>query len=161
MQTEFHINIFDITILVGCKDTDFIWFNAHFRKKIIQKIPKITSKMDSGVITKNIYLVLGLKLTEEVQPDYVVLTLPIGKTHQENPSRKPIKKELMRMLILDFCKEPKSFLEIMNMLKLKDRVNLKRVYISPLIAEGLLTMTEPDNPTSRNQMYVATKAEKP
>ena len=26
-------------------------------------------------------------LSEEVQPDYVVLTLPIGKTHQENPSR--------------------------------------------------------------------------
>ena len=33
-------------------------------------------------------------LTEELQPDYVVLTLPVGKakTHQENPSRKPIKK---------------------------------------------------------------------
>ena len=109
------------------------------------------------------------KLTEEVQPDYVVLTLPIGnthqeknikKTHQENPPRKPIKKDLRRALILDFCKEPKSFLEIMNMLNLKDRVNFKRVYISPLISEGLLSMTEPDNPTSRNQMYVATKAEK-
>lgn len=68
---------------------------------------------------------------------------------------------MRRALILDFCKEPKSFLEIMNMLNLKDRVNFKRVYISPLITEGLLTMTEPDNPTSRNQMYVATKAEKP
>ena len=109
------------------------------------------------------------RLTEEVQPDYVVLTLPIGKTHQErpikkthqeNPSRKPIKKDLMRALILDFCKEPKSFLEIMSMLNLRDRVNFKRVYISPLIAEGLLSMTEPDNPTSRNQMYVATKTKK-
>lgn len=117
--------------------------------------------MDSGVITKNIYLVLGLKLTEEVQPDYVLLTLPIGKIIKKNPSRKPIKKELMRTLILNFCKEPKSFWEIMNMLHLKDRVNFKRVYISPLIAEGLLSMTEPDNPTSRNQMFVATKAEKP
>lgn len=28
------------------------------------------------------------RLTEEVQPDYVVLTLPIGKTRQENPIRK-------------------------------------------------------------------------
>lgn len=104
------------------------------------------------------------KLTEEVQPDYVVLTLPIGKTHQEKPIKKThqerLKKDLMRALILDFCKEAKSFLEIMNMLDLKDRVNFKRVYISPLIAKGLLTMTEPDNPTSRNQMYVATKAAK-
>ncbi len=32
------------------------------------------------------------RLTEEVQPDYVVLTLPIGKTRQENPIRKPDKK---------------------------------------------------------------------
>ena len=91
-----------------------------------------------------------------MQPDYVVLTLPIGKPHQE----RPIKKDLMRALILDFCKEPKNFLEIMNLLNLKDRVNFKRVYISPLIAEGLLSMTDPDTPTSRNQMYVATKAEK-
>ena len=49
----------------------------------------------------------------------------------------------MRALILDFCKEPKNFLEIMNLLNLKDRVNFKRVYISPLIAEGLLSMTDP------------------
>ncbi len=48
----------------------------------------------------------------------------------------------------------------MNLLNLKDRVNFKRVYISPLIAEGLLSMTDPDPPTSRNQMYVATKTEK-
>lgn len=47
----------------------------------------------------------------------------------------------------------------MNLLNLKDRVNFKRVYISPLIAEGLLSMTDPDTPTSRNQMYVATKTE--
>ena len=64
-------------------------------------------------------------------------------------------------MILDFCKEPKAFWEIMDMLNLKDRVNFKRVYIAPLIDEGLLAMTEPDNPTSRNQMYVTVKAEKP
>ena len=67
----------------------------------------------------------------ELQPDYVVLTLPVGKakTHQENPSRKPIKKthqenpsrnskmsskvEAKIKLILEFCSEPKSFIEIM------------------------------------------------
>ena len=78
----------------------------------------------------------------------------------------------------------------MDMLNLKDRVNFKRVYIAPLIEEaqgtsivqepyaaryvlafkevyiaplideGLLAMTEPDNPTSRNQMYITVKAEK-
>lgn len=47
------------------------------------------------------------------------------------------------------------------MLGLADKKNLMEVYITPMITEGLLSMTEPDNPTSRNQMYVATKAEKP
>ena len=57
-------------------------------------------------------------LTEELQPDYVVLTLPVGKakTHQENPSRNSkmsSKVEAKIKLILEFCSEPKSFIEIM------------------------------------------------
>lgn len=31
------------------------------------------------------------------------------------------------------------------------------VYINPMLATGVLKMTEPDNPTSRNQMYVTVK----
>ena len=107
-----------------------------------------------------------------MQPDYVVLTLPIGKTRQENPIgkpdkkeenpiRKPDKKETRRKQILEFCSKPKSSSDILKMLGLKDKENLMEVYITPMITEGLLSMTEPDNPTSRNQMYVATKAEKP
>ena len=54
----------------------------------------------------------------ELQPDYVVLTLPVGKakTHQENPSRNSkmsSKVEAKIKLILEFCPEPKSFIEIM------------------------------------------------
>ena len=111
----------------------------------------------------------------ELQPDYVVLTLPVGKakTHQENPSRKPIKKthqenpsrnskmsskvEAKIKLILEFCSEPKSFIEIMEHIGLKDRVSFKRLYIQRMLDEGLLKMTNPDNPTSRNQMYVTQK----
>lgn len=33
------------------------------------------------------------------------------------------------------------------------------VYINPMIDAGVLEMTEPDNPTSRNQMYVTVKVE--
>ena len=39
----------------------------------------------------------------------------------------------------------------MDLFKLKDRVNFKKRYIDPMIAEGLLAMTIPDNPT--NNMY--------
>lgn len=56
-----------------------------------------------------------------------------------------------------FCAEPKSLFEILQFLGLKNRENIMNVYINPMIAAGLLEMTEPDNPTSRNQMYVTAK----
>ncbi|WP_290453250.1 Fic family protein [uncultured Muribaculum sp.] len=63
------------------------------------------------------------------------------------------------MQILGFCVEPKSLFDIMQHLGLKDRKNVMEVYINPMIGAGVLEMTEPENPTSRNQMYVTAKAE--
>ena len=56
--------------------------------------------------------------------------------------------------ILTFCVEPKSLFDIMQRVGLKNRENFMDVYINPMLAAGMLKMTEPDNPTSRNQMYV-------
>ena len=61
--------------------------------------------------------------------------------------------------ILSYCTVPKSLVDIMSHLGLKDRVNFKRLYIDPLLAEGKLSMTEPDRPTSRNQKYMAVKCD--
>lgn len=112
-------------------------------------------------------------VAEKMRPDYVVLTLRLGtkphkkapqenptrkphkKTTQENDTRKPNKQELRKEQILAFCAEPKSLVEIMQYVELKDRKNVINVYINPMLAAGVLKMTEPDNPTSRNQMYVA------
>ncbi len=59
--------------------------------------------------------------------------------------------------ILEFCIEAKTFQEILDFTGLKDRVSFKRTYIEPLIMSGKLSMTEPENPTSRRQQYVAVK----
>ena len=77
---------------------------------------------------------------------------------EKNPTRKPDKKEVRRQQILEFCTEPRTSSDILDMLGLKDKENLMEVYINPMIAGNLLSMTEPDNPTSRNQMYVTIKA---
>ena len=53
--------------------------------------------------------------------------------------------------------EAKSFTEILELTGLKDRESFKHTYIDPLIAAGKLRMTEPDNPTSRNQKYISTQ----
>ena len=110
-------------------------------------------------------------VAEETRPDYVVLTLQLGmktpqenptrkphkKTPQENPTRKPHKQDLRKKQILEFCVEPKSLSDIMQHAGLKDRKNMISVYINPMIDAGVLEMTEPNNPTSRNQMYVTVK----
>lgn len=58
---------------------------------------------------------------------------------------------------MEFCIEPKSLLDILQHLRLKNRENLMNVCTNPMIGAGVLAMTEPDNPTSRNQMYVAVR----
>ena len=108
-------------------------------------------------------------VTEETRPDYVVLTMQLGqenptrkpdkKTRQENPTRKPGKQDLRKEQILKFCMAPKSLSDILQHLGLKNRENLMDVYINPMIGAGVLEMTEPDNPTSLNQMYVTAKAD--
>ena len=110
-------------------------------------------------------------VAEETRPDYVVLTMRIGgipqenparkprkKTPQENPARKLNKKDQRMRQILDFCQEPKTVFEILALLGLSDRMNLMRTYLNPMLAMGILAMTEPEKPTSRNQKYKTVKA---
>ncbi len=56
--------------------------------------------------------------------------------------------------ILEFCKEPREMSEIMKCLGYKNRRRFARDYIEPLLKQGVLIMTIPDKPTSRNQKYV-------
>lgn len=57
--------------------------------------------------------------------------------------------------ILEFCKEPRTASEILENLGLSDRKNLMGTYLNPMLETGILTMTEPETPTSRNQKYKA------
>jgi Fic family protein len=47
--------------------------------------------------------------------------------------------------------------ELMRKLELKDRVNFKRIYLDPALADGLIEMTIPDKPNSRLQKYRLTE----
>ena len=64
---------------------------------------------------------------------------------------------LVQEKILAFCQdEPKSVLEIGEMLCYRDRKTIRK-YINPLLAEGLLARTVPDKPNSRNQKYITAR----
>lgn len=48
---------------------------------------------------------------------------------------------------------PQSAVELMKKLKLKSRAGFYGNYLAPALEMGLVKMTEPDKPTSRNQKY--------
>ena len=48
---------------------------------------------------------------------------------------------------------PMTAKEIMNKLKIKSKETLRSTYLNPAIDEGLIALTIPDKPTSKNQRY--------
>ena len=55
--------------------------------------------------------------------------------------------------ITDFCTEPKSVAQIMDLLGWRDRTKFRNKFITPLIKIGILEMTIPEKPNSRLQKY--------
>lgn len=55
--------------------------------------------------------------------------------------------------IFEFCKLPKSVVEIADMLGVNDRRWVRKKYIAPFIGTKL-QMTIPDKPNSQNQKYI-------
>lgn len=58
--------------------------------------------------------------------------------------------DLLNVLTLDM---PLSSNEIMLKLGIKSKETLRKKYLDPAIEEGLIELTIPDKPTSKNQMY--------
>ena len=48
---------------------------------------------------------------------------------------------------------PMSALELMGKLGLKSRLTFRKNYLQPALEAGLIAMTDPNNPTNRNQRY--------
>lgn len=48
---------------------------------------------------------------------------------------------------------PMTSNELMKNLGLKSRKSFQENYLKPAVENGLIKMTEPDNPTSKNQRY--------
>lgn len=59
----------------------------------------------------------------------------------------------MVMMILDYCKEPKSVPEIMENFGFESKTSFKRKYLKGLLESGKLKRTLPDKPKSKNQKY--------
>ncbi len=56
-------------------------------------------------------------------------------------------------IILKFCVEPKTMIEIKNLLNIKSRQYISTNIIKPLIDDGRLEYTNKNNINARNQKY--------
>lgn len=74
---------------------------------------------------------------------------------QDTPQDTPQDDERISK-ILDFCNDPRSRQEIQDLISIKDVNHFRSKFLDPLLKEGLLKMTIPDKPTSKNQKYYST-----
>lgn len=56
-----------------------------------------------------------------------------------------------------FCIEKRSVTEMLSFMNLSDRTKFRKKYIYPLLDSGILQMTSPDKPNSREQRYFLTQ----
>jgi len=62
--------------------------------------------------------------------------------------------QVNKLLTIMSMDVPYSTIELMKLLEMKSRAAFKKNYLDPSIESGLIKMTIPDTPNSRNQRYV-------
>lgn len=56
--------------------------------------------------------------------------------------------------ILEYCREPRSKVEIVEYFGYKSTKSFTKLYLKPLLDQGQLEMTIPEKPNSKNQRYI-------
>ena len=79
------------------------------------------------------------------------------KTNIKTDKKTNIKKKIkpQEKDILNYCKEPRSLIEICDKFGFKDTRTFKKNYLNNLINDRKLQMTIPNQPRNRNQKYIA------
>ena len=75
------------------------------------------------------------------------------KVRQSTPQVSPQVTLQVRMLLDVLGNDVLSAAEIMERLTLRDRNSFRKRYLEPALENGLIEMTIPDKPRSRNQRY--------
>ena len=104
------------------------------------------------------YCAIGLSTAEGKSNRFILFMLSVIKKAIEdivNDSRNHYNhiSSQVGALLAVIESYPMTALELMEKLGLKSRVSFRKNYLQPALEAGLIGMTEPDKPTSRNQRY--------
>lgn len=86
-----------------------------------------------------------------------ITTETTDQVNRPSTDQVPTKSTDQVEMILNFCSEPRSKIEIMNYLDYKHKRSFTATYLKPLLEKGLLKMTIPDKPNSSKQKYITNK----
>ncbi|MBU2621661.1 MAG: hypothetical protein KKD92_05020 [Proteobacteria bacterium] len=75
----------------------------------------------------------------------------------DKPSAGPKELSSEQFRILKLCMDAKAIADLMKVFDRSNRTKFKKSLIEPLMAEGLLEMTEPGSPNSPTQKYRTTE----
>lgn len=123
-----------------------------------RRITEVCAKADVKVkfeIRKNGFMVIFYRKTDEELLDLT----GENKNAQENTQEmhKKRTRNAQEDFILDFCNEAKTLKEILEYCGYKNARNFREKYINPLLKDGKLKMTIPEQPKNRNQKYISNK----
>ena len=94
----------------------------------------------------NLFVEFILEMIEETLSEILSQT--------SNPESAHLSVYVKRLLDVMEFGIPYTTVEILKKLNLKSRETLRKNYLNPAIKTGLIKMTLPDKPTSRNQRYI-------
>lgn len=123
----------------------------------------LADELGSGVKNVNHYLkIYSGGSPEFIEGDVFKQVIPIAEKGYKIQDRvqdriQDNKQGTVYIKVIEFCSEAKSTSEIMDFLGLKSRPSFKKRILDPMLQSGLIVMTMPDKPTSRNQRYVVKK----
>lgn len=92
----------------------------------------------------NCFIEFMLKMIDESLDETILLSEKESKNISEKVNK------LLEVMDYDI---PLSAIELMNRLKIKSKETLRDSYLKPTIKNGLVKMTLPDKPSSKNQRY--------
>ena len=114
--------------------------------------PQFYSDFDSFVLT-----LWNLNYSEKTQETGEKTQETGEKTQETGEKTQETRGKDIRNKIIEFCSVPRSRVEIAEHIEYKSKSTLWRIYLKPLIVEGKLQMTIPEQPKNRNQKYIVVK----
>ena len=138
-----------------------IFLQLHISERTGRGVPKIINAYDKGIYRFGENTISVILPFDKINVD-ALANISNEKTTSQiddtvSKSKQRFSTEFLQSIILQFCDKPHSTAEIISILPLKNKKDVRTRCILPLVDQGRLAMTIPEKPNSRLQKYLTIK----